>query len=259
MTISKLASSSTFDTEWRSGFLAQLRSLLPSQTYDHMQLLPFDEAIDALGHRGEEDLGMRDVPVSAIVGSVSRVGDFDRNFKPRNRCLRDRWVMVATAERDLPPVKLLQLDELFFVEDGHHRVSVSRANGSKSIRAHVRRIRTVVCASRSLTVSDLPTKAAERMFLERVPLPDDVRVGLSFDKPDDWRRLVVAVEAWGFRQTMSGKTIRDRCELADAWWADEVMPVIEELKRRGICTTDREIEAYFDELTKSEKEAHADR
>jgi hypothetical protein len=37
----------------------------------------------------------------------------------------------------LPPVKLIQIGDLYFVRDGHHRISVARAMGQEAIEAEV--------------------------------------------------------------------------------------------------------------------------
>lgn len=236
----------TFDSSWRRAYLEQLRKLLPRGGPGELDLLTLDETLAALGHDGETDLGLQEVEVDAIVGTVARAGDFDRHLHPRRPHLRDRWEALARTERDLPPVHLVRLNDFYFVQDGHHRVSIARARGVQEIQAHVRRIRTIVCANRCLTLADLPSKAAQRSFLERVPLPDDVRVGLTLDKPSDWRRLADAAEAWGFRQGLEGRHLAGRCELAEAWWAEEVLPLVERLECRGVGVDEIDLQALVD-------------
>lgn len=236
-----------FDAARRAAHLDHLRGLITGKR-DETAILSFHEVVSAVGHRGERVIGLREVPVSSIVGTVARVGDFDRHFRPLNRCLRDRWERLARIGGDLPPVRLVRLDDMYFVEDGHHRVSVARARGAQTIWAHVRRIGTVACAHNRLTVADLPAKAMERMFLERIPLPEDARLGLHLDDPTQWARLADAAEAWGFRQTIDGKPIADRCLLAETWWREEVVPVVERLRARGIRTSSADIEVYLDGL-----------
>jgi len=54
--------------------------------------------------------------------------------------LRDRWVSVAMTRSQyipLPPVNLVQVGDRYFVEDGHHRISVARALGESTIDAEV--------------------------------------------------------------------------------------------------------------------------
>ncbi|WP_235022473.1 hypothetical protein [Amycolatopsis alkalitolerans] len=232
-------SPATFDALRRQGYLAQLKSLLAARRPGELEIIPLDEAVAALGKQSEHDEGYREVPVAGIVGTVARAGDFDREFRPRNRKLRERWDALAALCRELPPVSLVRLGELYFVMDGHHRVSVARARDQDTIRAKVHAICTIACAHRCLTLADLPSKTAERMFLERVPLPDDVRTGLWLDEPAQWLRLAESAEAWGFRNDL-----RDRCALAQRWWEQEVLPVVTKLRARGVCLPPRDVEAY---------------
>ena len=77
----------------------------------------------------------------------------------------------------LPPVDLMKIGEIYFVRDGHHRVSVARALGARDIDAYVTEVITRVGTDHPITLSDLPLKSHERVFFERVPLPDEARVG----------------------------------------------------------------------------------
>ena len=69
--------------------------------------------IDKLGIAGHSHLGVRPIPLDAIVGSVGRYQDFTRTFLPRSKEDEDRWVSVgaaATSVADLPPIQ--ECDEL---------------------------------------------------------------------------------------------------------------------------------------------------
>jgi len=80
------------------------------------------------------------VSLDKIVGSESRVNDFDSDFRPLKENIRDRWINIAIAYRNgivLPAVELLQDGDKFFVRDGHHRVSVAKAMGQQEIDAWV--------------------------------------------------------------------------------------------------------------------------
>jgi hypothetical protein len=82
----------------------------------------------------------RTVPIQLIGGSDGRAGDFDRDFNPLNSRTQDRWLGIAAARqrgRALPPVSLVQVGDLYFVLDGHHRISVARALGQHNIEARV--------------------------------------------------------------------------------------------------------------------------
>ncbi len=80
------------------------------------------------------------VPLDQILGSDGRCGDFDREFNPLHDHGRGRWLRIAAARRRgtaLPPVDLVQVGNLYFVQDGHHRISVARALGQPDIEARV--------------------------------------------------------------------------------------------------------------------------
>lgn len=93
--------------------------------------------------RGRESLGIQTVELAKIEGSVGRCRDFDRAFMPVCSCLGERWRRVDRALREskqLPPVRLYKLGERYFVEDGNHRVSVSRYQGLPMIEAEVKEL-----------------------------------------------------------------------------------------------------------------------
>jgi hypothetical protein len=84
--------------------------------------------------------GLHTVALSQIQGSESRSADFDRDFNPLQDCTQERWLGIAAArqrDRQLPPVALIQVGDIYFVRDGHHRISVARALGQKAIQATV--------------------------------------------------------------------------------------------------------------------------
>jgi hypothetical protein len=90
--------------------------------------------------QARSDDGVRPVPISQIRGSEGRSRYFDRDFCPLHDCARGRWLNIATARqqgRHLPPVVLVQVGDVYFVKDGHHRISVARALGQSEIEARV--------------------------------------------------------------------------------------------------------------------------
>src|SRR5258708_5843311 len=114
----------------RQAMMGRLAARMRGEPDDVGIVMPYDEVISALGFVSERSVGLRVVPLDAIVGSVGRGRDFDRRFRPTSGRVRSRWEQIATAMRrgdSLPPVSLNQIGELYFVEDGHHRVSVARA------------------------------------------------------------------------------------------------------------------------------------
>jgi hypothetical protein len=90
--------------------------------------------------RERRDLGTRPVPIGRILGSEGRDKDFEASFRPLGAHNRARWMRVAEAMYlgvALPPVELIQVGGVYFVRDGHHRISVAKALGQTEIEAHV--------------------------------------------------------------------------------------------------------------------------
>jgi hypothetical protein len=110
-----------------------------------LRLLTLDEVISALGYRSERRVGSRVVALDAIVGTVDRGGQFDRRFRPMSTRQRQRWERIAAAMRrgePMPPVDLIQIDGIYFVRDGHHRISIARALGYHDVDATVTEVLT---------------------------------------------------------------------------------------------------------------------
>jgi len=84
--------------------------------------------------------GIQVVPIRSIIGSEGRTADFDMDFHPLSEAARQRWSNVAMAYlsgQPLEPVQLIQVGNAYFVRDGHHRISVSRAFGQVAVDAEV--------------------------------------------------------------------------------------------------------------------------
>src|SRR3984885_5456263 len=155
----------------RQATVAQVAARLRREPDDVRAILPYEEVIEALGFVSERAAGSAVVRLDAIVGTVDRGRDFDRRFRPTSGNVRSRWERIAAAMRRgeaMPPVDLLRIGEIYFVRDGHHRVSVARALGRTDIDARVTEVVTRVGANRRITLDKLPLKSHERVFFERV-------------------------------------------------------------------------------------------
>jgi hypothetical protein len=119
---------------------ARLRRGVPSDG-----LLCFDEFRKLPGTAvGQVYRGMRTVPVGRIGGSVGRCSEFDRGFMPARASAEERWKRADRAfHRDevLSTVILYEIGGIYFVLDGHHRVSVASYHGVKWIDAEVTEFR----------------------------------------------------------------------------------------------------------------------
>jgi hypothetical protein len=239
---------SDFSRARRHGVLARLANRLRREPGDVDLILPFEEVIEALGNRGERTLGVQTIPLDSIVGSVDRTREFDRSFHPTSQRVRDRWERIAVAQRkgeSMPPIQVYRIGDLHFVKDGHHRVSVARAQGRQDIDAQVTEVQTAVEPG-ALGLADLPLKSHQRVFFERVPLPPEARGRIQLSDPWDYGKLAEAVEAWGFRTIQARSELLGREEVSELWFREDYEPIVAALSEAGMLGEEEsETEAYL--------------
>jgi hypothetical protein len=144
----------------------------------------------------------------------------------------------------LPPIEVYRIGELHFVRDGHHRVSVARSLGMEVIDAYVTEIITSVGAERETRLRDLALKSHERLFRERVPLPQEALKRIRLPNGFDYAELAESVEAWGFRAMQASGEFMTREQVAEAWFREEYVPVVEMMREAGLAGRGTETEAY---------------
>ncbi len=202
------------------------------------ELLPFDEVVKALGHRGERRLGRLVIPLERVVGTVDKSRDFDRAFRPTTGRSRGRWERIAQAVRrgeEIPPIDVYRLGELYFVRDGHHRVSVAKALGLDLIEADVTEIRTAISPEGVSRLGDLDRRHWRRIFLERVPLSDAASADFEVTDPHQYHRIAEMVEAWSARRMHSEQSYLTRTESAERWFREEYVPVLAMIEDAGLA------------------------
>ncbi|GAB3133296.1 ParB N-terminal domain-containing protein [Tsukamurella serpentis] len=239
---------SDFERSRRRANIARLASWVSRRPDDVNDVLPYDEVVAALGLVRERNLGLQVIEVNRIVGSVDRTRDFDRYFRPRSPALRARWQRLAAAQRRgeaMPPIEVKQVGDMYFVVDGHHRVSIAFARGFATIDAYVTEVITRVGAGGITVRSDLLMKDHRRLLLERVPLTGRARERISFANPWDYSRLAESVEAWGFRLVQDLGEFLSREQVAQRWYRDEFTPVVAMARDAGIMQSSSDAEVYL--------------
>jgi hypothetical protein len=217
--------------------LSKLASWVRQDHNDNHETLSFDEVVDALGRRGERNLGVQLIPLDQIVGSVDKVRDFDRRFRPTSDRSRQRWERLAEKSRlgeYLPPIEVYQLGNLYFVRDGHHRVSVARAQGAPEIEADVTQIDTVISTDGIGGPRDLEGKNWGLRFLKRVPLTGERRAEINCTDPTDYHRLAEMIEAWTCRRMHDQGAYIDKDEMGRLWFDEEYTPVVALIDQAGV-------------------------
>ncbi len=226
-----------FSRARRKAFLRRVGAYLRRDPGSN-QLLSFDEVKGALGAVSQVYLGMREVPVSNIVGSVGRHRDFDRAFLPSKPDLGTRWRRIdeiMDRGEELPPVSLYKIGDAYFVQDGNHRVSVAHQRGVEMIDAEVVELRSRVPVDSALTARDLLHKLEHRHLLERLPfdrvLPE---IRVQFSDVSDYRRLATYVEAHGFRLSQLWRRYVSPEEVLRDWYEYGYRPIAEMIREERI-------------------------
>lgn len=83
--------------------------------------------------------GIREIPLDKIIGSAGRSHEYNHKFQPLRDSLDERWVNVMVLSRTIgwAPIQVYKVGHFYFVEDGHHRVSVARWLKNRVIEAEV--------------------------------------------------------------------------------------------------------------------------
>jgi hypothetical protein len=116
---------------WRASILARL-------TGQSATLSLFPEQMPQK-NPNRKFIGVEEIPVEQIVGTLNRQSDFDHRFRPLKGYLRDRWVNAYLAHENggWAPILVHKLGDQYYVEDGHHRVSIARSLGMGFIQAKI--------------------------------------------------------------------------------------------------------------------------
>ena len=201
-------------------------------------LLSYDEVKEKLRISGPIYRGVRTVEVAKIVGSGNRYRDFDHAFLPAHNSIADRWQRVDRAfyeEVSLPPVVLYKVGDIYFVVDGHHRVSVAREQGQEFIEAEVRECKVKVPVGPDLTPEDLEILGAKVEFLERTGL-DRLRPGVQIDLtvPDGYSRMLEHIAVHRYFMGLDQQRDISEEEGVVHWYDTVYLPIVTVIRQRGI-------------------------
>ena len=222
----------------RARFKAFIHRVLGALSGQPTTLLSYDEIKEKLRIGGPIYRGVQTVRVDQIAGSLNRYHEFDRVFLPASDKLANRWQSVNRAfyqEISLPPVVLYKVGEVYFVVDGHHRVSVAREQGQIFIEAEVRECATRVNITPNIKLDDLVILGSKVNFLERTSL-DSLRpeANIKVTIPDGFDRMLEHIAVHRYFMGLDWK--RDiSVEEAVAHWYDNVyMPIVSVIRETEI-------------------------
>jgi hypothetical protein len=230
--------SSAVDDFRRARRRAGLRALLARIRGESNELFSYEEVLRQLRGKIFATPTLEEIPLRLIRGSVGRYREFTREFLPRSDQQEERWARVKSAVTGLsgvPPIEVYQIGEVYFVQDGNHRVSVAREMGLETIEAYVTRVETPVPLRASDQPDDLIIKAEYADFVAATRL-DRLRpdANLVVTAPGRYADLLEHIEV--HRYYMGQNQQREvSWEEAVAHWHDSVyLPVAETIRGRGL-------------------------
>lgn len=235
-----IRSESEFGRAKLRGFLEIILGLIRGHA---MHLLSFDEVVEKLRLKQSIYRGLQEIPLDQIVGSTGRYEDFTRHFLPRTGSSRDkeRWrniYTLAVTGKGFPPIDVYKIDQVYFVKDGNHRVSVARDLGWKTIQGHVTELPSPISLEADVEPDELLLKSECAYFLEKTQLdktrPDSTQY-LDFTEPGGYQRLLKHIE---LQRCILQKENPDRHltlpEAAAAWYDNVYLPIIEAVRQADV-------------------------
>jgi hypothetical protein len=211
-----------------------------------MELITFDEANRRLGLSRRSYLGIREIPIERIVGSVDRSADFGRDFSPRRGLSRSRLASLRSAfpDGDVPAISVFEVGGAYFVEgqppptsskDSHHRVALARERGADYIDAEVTRLQTDYEIGPDVDVSQLIHTEQQSMLLEESGLsrarPDAV---IEFTLLDGYTQLADIVKAHGYDLARRIGLLPTPEEVAVDWYDTVYLPALDAVRRASL-------------------------
>ena len=170
------------------------------------------------------DRGTRVIALDQIVGSVGRYRDFDDKFRLKSHVPSDRFKSVTQAMlegKPLPPVRLYQIKDKYYVLDGHHRISAAK---------HLKRDNINACI-----VELLPSKNTLENVLYREKTAFRDRTGLTgpidITEVGQYVRLAEQIESHRQHLEKTGATPVAFNTAAADWYQTIYRPLCEIIKK----------------------------
>ena len=163
------------------------------------------------------NLGIKEVSLDKIVGSVEKYADFDKNFVPKNNVVKQRWINIYigyTSDSMLPMVILYKIKDNYYVYDGNHRVSVAKFLNFATIEAQVEEF--------------LPTKDTKDKVIYRERMIFEKETGLSdisLSEPIKYKYLREEIESYKILLNKGKIENTDLKEASKKWYVNVFLPI----------------------------------
>jgi hypothetical protein len=200
----------------------------------HERLLELAEVERRLKPFGRRYLGVREIPLDALIGTDSRASSFTRSFRPLHAFSRDRLRSLERAFADgaFPPIVTVKLGEAYFVIDGHHRAALARRRGAEMIDADVTELIARVPLPAGADMLEVVLGELERIFLDDSGLAEahpGVRVPVS--RPAHYLELLENIQVHGYHMMRGRGEVLENAEIAADWYDAIYTPTLAAIER----------------------------
>ena len=205
------------------------------------RLLELEEVERRLKPFGRRYLGVREIPLDALVGTDSRGSAFTRDFRPLHAFSRDRLrsLEAGFAHGAFPPIVTVKLGETYFVIDGHHRTALARRRGAEMIDADVTELVARVPLGAGADMLEVVFRELERIFLEDSGLAEarpGVRVSVS--RPAHYLELLENIQVHGYHLMRGHGRVLENAEIAADWYDAIYGPTLAAVDRLSLGPLD---------------------
>ncbi len=201
-------------------------------------LLSFEHVRDKLKIRGQHYIGIQTIPIDKIVGSAGRYTEFNRAFLPTQDFIRERWMRVyeaAHGQTGFPPIDVYKIGDVYFVRDGHHRVSVLKELGATTIEATVTELETPIPLSPDTDEADLDLKGEYAHFLSETGLDElEPDQQIEFSLPGQYHKLLEHIAVHRHFLGLREQREIPYPEAVSRWYREVYLPVVQIIREEGI-------------------------
>ena len=212
-------------------FLKSSRGMLGLNFKKQENLKSFTEIQKEENAYNSVNLGIKEIPLDKIVGSVEKYSYFDKNFVPKNDIVKQRWINIYVGymmDSMLPPVILYKIKDDYYVYDGNHRVSVAKFLNFASIEAEVEEF---------LPTKDTKDKVIyqEHMFFEKETGIEEI----ILSEPIKYKYLREEIESYTDLLNKRRNRNFSLREGAEKWYKEIFLPIKVLLKENNIAKSQK--------------------
>ena len=212
-------------------FLKSSRGMLGLNFKKQENLKSFTEIQKEENAYNSVNLGIKEIPLDKIVGSVEKYSYFDKNFVPKNDIVKQRWINIYVGymmDSMLPPVILYKIKDDYYVYDGNHRVSVAKFLNFASIEAEVEEF---------LPTKDTKDKVIyqEHMFFEKETGIEEI----ILSEPIKYKYLREEIESYTDLLSKRRNGNFSLREGAEKWYKEIFLPIKVLLKENNIAKSQK--------------------